>query len=256
MSATGFDFSCLGKEKALIANENIGRLQRVDRCESGECDRLMTRISECEIFWNSHGARNRKLNRVVGDASDPASSVLEWLQRRATRASSRATRDCVLLQSDPECASDGSEDERRSDNDRSQDLIYGVNAVLEALRAGKRQIETITILESARPDRLKSLLELAREKGVPVHRVPRLDLDRSLGDVRHQGVVARIAAARYADADELLDQLESKIGTRGSAVGRWDWTGSKIHVTWDRSCAPPNVRAFMEFSLPSDVPWV
>jgi 23S rRNA (guanosine2251-2'-O)-methyltransferase len=89
------------------------------------------------------------------------------------------------------------------------DLIYGPNAVLEALRAGKRPIETITILESARPDRLKALLELAREKRVPVHRVPRLDL----GDARHQGVVARIAAARYADADELLDQLESKIGS-------------------------------------------
>src|ERR1044071_7630441 len=92
------------------------------------------------------------------------------------------------------------------------DLIYGPNAVLEALRAGKRQIETITILESARPDRLKSLLDLAREKGVPVHRAPRLDLDRELGDVRHQGVVARVAAARYTDADELLDQLESRIG--------------------------------------------
>jgi len=78
---------------------------------------------------------------------------------------------------------------------RAHDVVYGVNAVLEALRAGKRQIETITILESARPDRLKSLLELAREKGVPVHRVPRLDLDRSLGEARHQGVVARIAAA-------------------------------------------------------------
>lgn len=95
----------------------------------------------------------------------------------------------------------------------AHDLIYGVNAVLEALRAGKRQIETVTILESARPDRLKSLVELAREKGVPVHRVPRLDLDRSLGDARHQGVVARVAAARYADADELLDQLETRIGT-------------------------------------------
>ena len=92
-------------------------------------------------------------------------------------------------------------------------LIYGVNAVTEALRAGTRQIETITILDSARPDRLKSLLELARQKGVPVHRVPRLDIDRTLGDVRHQGVVARIAAARYADADELLDTLEAKIGT-------------------------------------------
>jgi tRNA G18 (ribose-2'-O)-methylase SpoU len=59
-----------------------------------------------------------------------------------------------------------------SDKHRS-DLVYGPNAVLEALRAGKRQIEAITILESARPDRMKALLDLARQKGVPVHRVPR-----------------------------------------------------------------------------------
>jgi 23S rRNA (guanosine2251-2'-O)-methyltransferase len=96
-----------------------------------------------------------------------------------------------------------------SERSNRQDLVYGPNAVLEALRAGRRQIEAITILESARPDRLKALLELAREKGVPVHRVPRFDL----GDVRHQGVVARIAAARYADADDLLEQLESRIGS-------------------------------------------
>src|ERR1044072_7458190 len=97
-----------------------------------------------------------------------------------------------------------------SQKSERQDLVYGPNAVLEALRAGKRPIEAITILESARPGRLKALLDLARERGVPVHRVPRFDL----GDVRHQGVVARIAAARYADADDLLDQLESKIGTQ------------------------------------------
>jgi 23S rRNA (guanosine2251-2'-O)-methyltransferase len=96
-----------------------------------------------------------------------------------------------------------------SERSEKQDVVYGPNAVLEALRAGKRPIEAITILESARPDRLKALLDLAREKRVPVHRVPRFDL----GDVRHQGVVARIAAARYADADDLLDQLESKIAT-------------------------------------------
>ncbi|HEX6648194.1 MAG TPA: 23S rRNA (guanosine(2251)-2'-O)-methyltransferase RlmB [Pyrinomonadaceae bacterium] len=101
----------------------------------------------------------------------------------------------------------------RSSDESAQNLVYGVNAVLEALRAGKRQIETITILESARPDRLKALLDLAREKGVPVHRVPRLDLDRSLGEARHQGVLARIAAARYADPDELLEQFEARVGS-------------------------------------------
>jgi len=95
----------------------------------------------------------------------------------------------------------------------SQNLVYGLNSVLEAVRAGRRSIDSITILESARPDRLRELVELARQKRIPVHRVPRLDLDRNLGEARHQGVVARIAAARYADADALLEELAQKIGT-------------------------------------------
>jgi len=102
------------------------------------------------------------------------------------------------------------DDEVRSS---SQNIVYGLNAVMEALRAGKRPIDSITILESARPDRIKLLLDLARQKRIPIHRVPRLDLDRNLGEARHQGVVARIAAMRYADADELLESLETKIGT-------------------------------------------
>lgn len=94
-----------------------------------------------------------------------------------------------------------------------QHVVYGVNAVIEALRAGKRQVESVVVLQSARPDRLRNVLDLAREKGVPVQRVPRLDLDHKLGEARHQGVMARIAAAHYADADELLDQLAEKVGT-------------------------------------------
>ena len=112
-------------------------------------------------------------------------------------------------QSRPRDNSDDGRDRERG----SATLVYGVNSVLEALRAGKRSIDSITILETARPDRLKVLLDLARQKRVPVHRVPRFDLDRSLGEARHQGVVARIAAARYTDADELLDTLVARIGT-------------------------------------------
>ena len=100
-----------------------------------------------------------------------------------------------------------------ANNRGNTNLIYGVNAVEEALRAGRRQFESITILESARPDRLKRLLDLARDAGVPIHRVPRLNLDRELVDARHQGVVARIAAAHYADPDDLINSLAAKIGT-------------------------------------------
>jgi 23S rRNA (guanosine2251-2'-O)-methyltransferase len=99
------------------------------------------------------------------------------------------------------------------DESAASAVIYGLVPVLEALRAGKRQIEEIAILDGAKPERLRHLLELARELRVPVRRVPRIELDRTLGDVKHQGVAARIAGARYTDADELLESLETKIGT-------------------------------------------
>ncbi len=97
-------------------------------------------------------------------------------------------------------------------HERATDQIYGLNPVLEALRAGRRQIEQITVAAGAHPERLKELLSLARAARVPVHRVPSISFDRAWKDAAHQGVAARIAAARYLDADELLEQVDSGSG--------------------------------------------
>ncbi len=91
--------------------------------------------------------------------------------------------------------------------------IYGLIPVLEVLRAGGKKLEQITIAEGARHDRLRELLSLAKQTGVPVHRAPRLALDRALPGVVHQGVIAKTAAASYRDPDELLDELSSQVGT-------------------------------------------
>jgi 23S rRNA (guanosine2251-2'-O)-methyltransferase len=93
------------------------------------------------------------------------------------------------------------------------DRIHGIIPVVEALRAGRRTIEHISIAEGARHERLRELIELAKAARVPVRRVPRIDLERAVGTVTHQGVVAKIAAARYADADVLLDDLAARVGT-------------------------------------------
>lgn len=93
--------------------------------------------------------------------------------------------------------------------------LYGVAPVLEALRANQRPLEQITIAEGAHHFRLRELLELAHRLNVPVRRAPRVELERAIGaEVNHQGVVALVAAARYADADELLDSLAARTGTK------------------------------------------
>ena len=90
--------------------------------------------------------------------------------------------------------------------------IFGVNPVLEALRAKRRAIREITIANGTKDARLAQLIELARAEHVPVHYSPRQQLDRATGNAVHQGVVARIAAAEYADVEELLDSIGELAG--------------------------------------------
>jgi len=93
-----------------------------------------------------------------------------------------------------------------------RDLLYGVNPLLEALRAGDRIPPEIVIAEGARDERLRELVALARAKDVTVKRVPRASIDRAVGNTHHQGVMARIVAARYAEAEDLLSAIAARVG--------------------------------------------
>lgn len=93
-------------------------------------------------------------------------------------------------------------------------LVYGIAPVVEMLRAGRRSIERITVVEGAHTSRLSELFELARSRRVIVERAPRDRIERLSGGANHQGVVARVAAARYHDEETLLDDLSARIGTQ------------------------------------------
>lgn len=56
VNATGFDFSCLGKEKALVANENIVRLQKliVEKAVNAQFDDSYRRVRNLlELAWST-----------------------------------------------------------------------------------------------------------------------------------------------------------------------------------------------------------
>lgn len=92
--------------------------------------------------------------------------------------------------------------------------IYGVAPVLEALRAAERPVEQIVIAEGAHHFRLRELLSKARESSIPVRHAPRAELQRLAGaDANHQGVIAVIAAAQYAQRDALIEALASRLNT-------------------------------------------
>ncbi|HUK35013.1 MAG TPA: 23S rRNA (guanosine(2251)-2'-O)-methyltransferase RlmB [Vicinamibacterales bacterium] len=80
-------------------------------------------------------------------------------------------------------------------------LIYGINPVLEALRAGR--VEAVRV--SRRADaRLSAVLDAARHAGVAVKHVDPSELDRASRGGVHQGVVALVAERASVGAEELV----------------------------------------------------
>jgi len=83
-------------------------------------------------------------------------------------------------------------------------ILYGRNAVLEALRANRRRCTNITIAEGVHErGSAEAILALAAERGVPVKRVPRGQLD-DLGPINHQGVAGQFESYPYVDLSEIL----------------------------------------------------
>lgn len=86
-----------------------------------------------------------------------------------------------------------------------RDVLYGRNAVAEALRAGRRKARMLLLAEGT-DDRktVGDLAELAGARGVEVEYVSRTELERRAPGVNHQGAVLEVGPYRYATYDDLL----------------------------------------------------
>lgn len=91
------------------------------------------------------------------------------------------------------------------------ELIFGIHSVAAAL---ERHGGVMAVwLDQGRRDRaLEHIRGAARAAGVPVHDVPRRELDRMQPGVRHQGVVARLAPAAGLGERDLPGLLANAAG--------------------------------------------
>jgi len=96
-------------------------------------------------------------------------------------------------------------------NARRTMLIYGINPVLEALRA--ERVTAISVSPRA-DDRLTQVVRLAEERGVTVRRLPVEELERLAGGAghRHQGVVADVQEPGSYSVEDLV------MGARGAPL--------------------------------------
>lgn len=84
------------------------------------------------------------------------------------------------------------------------EVVYGRNPVLSLLRGPERRADEVAVLAGATGP-LGEVVALARRSGVKVSFRTREQLTAIAGSPRHQGVVARIAAAPYVEIETLLD---------------------------------------------------
>ena len=82
-------------------------------------------------------------------------------------------------------------------------LIYGRNAVAEAIRANKG-VEKL-LLQRNIENEGKKFFALAKKENIPVQAVPKVVLDKECGGGAHQGVAAVIADYEYSDIDSILE---------------------------------------------------
>ena len=91
-------------------------------------------------------------------------------------------------------------------------IIYGKNAVIEALEAGEREFNKILISNSARSDvKIERIKELAQKNGIVFQFVAPQKLNQLEPEGRHQGVIAQISPVKYTDLDDFIEKVGGNV---------------------------------------------
>lgn len=93
-------------------------------------------------------------------------------------------------------------------NDSEHELLYGLHAVREALKAGARPLQRVIVIRTDK--QFADLVQLARAANVPVHIQPLNSFDRLVPGGKHQGVIAFAAAKAYASEEAILNRASAR----------------------------------------------
>ena len=93
--------------------------------------------------------------------------------------------------------------------EHKEGLIVGRNAVLQALESG-RTIDSVTVAQGQRGGQAGRIIDICRERKIPVKFADQRRLDRLCDGAAHQGVAAFAAAHEYAEMDDIFALAESR----------------------------------------------
>ncbi len=86
------------------------------------------------------------------------------------------------------------------------DIIFGKNAITEALISGEREINKILISKNIHTDtKIEKIKSLARERGIIFQFVAK-EKFQPYTEFNHQGVIAQISPLKYTDLEDFLEK--------------------------------------------------
>src|SRR6185436_1736870 len=88
-------------------------------------------------------------------------------------------------------------------------IVYGANPVLEAIRSHPGRVRYVAIARE-QSARLQRVVDEAKQAGVAVRVLPAPQIDKLAGRGVHNGVVADVHEAAYADFDDVLAREETR----------------------------------------------
>jgi 23S rRNA (guanosine2251-2'-O)-methyltransferase len=88
-------------------------------------------------------------------------------------------------------------------------IVYGVNPVLEAIRSHPERVRYVAMVRE-QSGRMQRIVAAANKAGVAVRLMPLSQIDRLAGRGVHNGVIAEVTEAAYADFDEVIEREGTK----------------------------------------------
>lgn len=109
--------------------------------------------------------------------------------------------------------------QRRADRrvTKTDEIVIGRNAVVEALRAGVPASELYIATRLEQDDRTRDAIRIASQEGLSILEADRLEIDRIARSRNHQGIVLKIKPYQYADLSQLMDKAENQSKALGTA---------------------------------------
>lgn len=88
-------------------------------------------------------------------------------------------------------------------------IVYGINAVGEALKADAGRIERLCVARGQKNPRIQEIIDLGRASGIALSFEDKAWLDRKAEGGRHQGVLCCLAEAPTVGVEEVLAQAHA-----------------------------------------------